>query len=277
MPELLQPVPGIDPVAPVPSILTTARRLPDVVWKSGITWRPLNKPGTIGQGPVNVAAVTNCDDSPLLNLDDISNLENAIAVPYLARLPFFCEDVLPGSIEQYRDDARRALDAFTPMFISAAFLDAVGGIGGTDIGAGSPIHPVTAMAALLANYTACTGLGGAIVHAPPVLVPSLIGNGVTKQVGDVYQGPLGSLLDPGPAGVWQTAEGATTGTMYVTGPVEYDVSPIEIPLTNQQAFWDRRLNGFFITAQRLGIVRFDPDCVFSCDAFLPSPAQGEIE
>jgi hypothetical protein len=277
MPELLQPVPPIDPVAPVPSILTTARRMSNsIIWKSGITWRPRQKAGTFGTKFLN-GSITICDDSDTVALDDLSNEDNNFALPYLARLPFFCEDVLPGFMDEYREDATKILEAATAyavdvaLSVSSAFTDA------GDVSATGPVHPLTAMSILLANYSGCTAFGGAVIHVPPVFLAFMMAQGAVKQIGDVYMGPMGCMVAPLQAeGFWATGGGgAVTGTMYVTGPVEYDTGPITIPLTNQQARWDRRENGFYIEAQRLVIARADDVCTFKCNAFLPSPAQGE--
>lgn len=274
MTELYQPVQAIDPVAPVPSILTTARRLSSsIVWKSGITWRPRNKPGD--EPALHIDDVVVCDETTTIGLDDVTNEDATTAKPFLARLPFFCEDVLPGDLEVYRGDATKALEAATAYAVSYAFYQSDAIQDAADVSASGPVHPATALAILLANYTGCTMFGGAVVHVAPVLIPTLLGVAAIKQVGDVYQGPLGSLVSPGPFGLWANDEGTVTSTMYVTGPVEWDAGPISIPLDDRAARWDRRQNGYYIEAQRSVIARADDTCTFKVDSFLPSPGSDD--
>lgn len=272
---LLQPVDPIAPVVPVPSILTTARVLPsNIVWKSGIQWRPTIKPGNVDTAVDDVVDLEDCPDPTDLTADwDPTDLGNAL--PRLARLPFECSEVLPGQDDQFRAEARAAMNAATPWFLSQQVNVQLAAVD-IDVTGSGAAHPITALAVLIANYLDCTMQGGPIVSVPPVLIPTLLGSGAIKQVGDQYVGPMGSLVNPGPHGVWDTDEGATTGTMFVSGPIEYALSEITLPPGDRQAFWDRATNLFRIEAQRAMIARFDPDCVFSYTAYLPAPAQGEV-
>lgn len=273
---LLQPVDPIAPVAPIPSILTTARALPSAIeWKSGIAWRPTIKPGNTTSAVDDIVDLEDCPTPTDLSAGDPP--DDASSLPQLARLPFECEEVLPGQVDQFREEARAALAAATAWYVSQQFNTAIDAAA-TDLDGSDPSHPVTAMAVLLANYLDCTRLGGAIISVPPVLIPTLIGAGVVKQSGDVYQGPMGSLVNPGPHGNWDTSEddpAVTTGTMYVSGPIEFALGPISVPPGDREAFWDRTTNLYRIEAQRAFITRFDPDCTFKATAFLPAPASAE--
>lgn len=272
--HLSAPAPAIAPVAPVPSILTTARQLP-ADWQSGISWRPRRQPGDSNSISIDeISGEATCPDPA--DLASAELLDEQTAVPVLARLPWECAEVLPGEEDQFREEARQELAAATAWHLSTRLTTSIINAA-TAIDADDPVHPLTALAMLLANYADCNRGGGAIVHVPPVLIPTLLGSGAVKQSGDVYLGPGGSVVSPGPGGYWQNFDELVTGRMSITGPVEYALGDIAVRPEGNAALFDRRTNLFRVEAQRPFIYRFDESCTFMLDAFLPSPALGETE
>lgn len=149
-----------------------------------------------------------------------------------------------------------------------------------------------AVAELLRAYEECTGgNGGAVLHVPSILVPYALGAGdgggtIARTEGNLYRGPLGSVVSPGPGypsgasvagadgfgpltdpGPPEQYAGtlADQAWIYVTGPVEYALGTIKV-LPEDEA--SRRLgvgraNLYEVWAERFALVRFDPCCVFA--------------
>jgi hypothetical protein len=273
--HLTKPTPPIAPVVPLPSILTTARPLPgDIDWSSGISFRPRRIAGDADS--ITIDDITGEEDCPTPSELDAEPLpDEEHFVPQLARVPWQCEQVFPGQEDRFRAEARDELEAATAYHLSAA-LGADLAAHDSDVSADGAIHPLTALSILLANYASCTQSGGgAIVHVPAVLIPTLLASGAVKQSGDVYLGPLGSVVSPGPGYSWANEDDVVLGTMYVSGPVEYALGAIVVRPEGNAAMYDRRANLFRVEAQRAFIFRYDRQCVFSASAFLPSPASGE--
>lgn len=162
-------------------------------------------------------------------------------------------------------------------------------------GAAAPIEDVFAI--LLALHEDCTGgNGGATLHVPTVAIPSVLGasdGGVlARREGDTYRGPGSSVVSPGPGyphGASTTGPGGNgpaTGNpdeyqgnpadevwVYVTGPVEYALGPIEVlPPEDAERRGFYRTNRYDVWGERLAIVRFDPCCVFAALAVDPTGA-----
>lgn len=277
---------GFEPIGPIRqsrpavSILTAARALPAVNWHSGISWRD--------SVPLVGYRREFCDTS---DAADPGEITQPAFYPYWIYVPYVCDWVTDDA--SFRDDAMSAADAVTPWHVARELwtgetedenpsLQSVA----TDESAADAVHPVTALGTLLEAYEDCSQSGGATVHVPTAAIASLLSHGVVKQQGDVYYGPNGSVISPGPG--YPTAAtgtgpadaddpdaGAGNVWMYVTGPVEYALDPVAVPLTDLEAHFNRRTNRYEITAQRLAIHRFDPECVFAVRAYVPSPSNGE--
>lgn len=159
-------------------------------------------------------------------------------------------------------------------------------------GAAADLDDVVAV--LLSNYAQATGgLGGATLHVPQVLMPGAEGgipNGgrVATKEGNLYRGPLGSVVSPGP-GYPHGASVAGTGGygprttddddftpeykgnalteawVYVSGPVEYALTEVralpEEDLVGR--FGLGRANVYELWGEGRGIVRFDPCTVYA--------------
>lgn len=292
-----QPIGRISPVAPVPSLVTSARRLPDGTdWHSGIAW------ATGCQPSIQEAF---CPDSPTSRVSpDAGDIVHAM--PFLIYTPYECEvqtvDLTDGPrmVEELTDvHTARALAAALWMgegldaddedqvtlrrhaeaLDQAAAVDLDDGVG-----------------ALLGRYEECTGgSGGALIHLPVTLTPFALGGGsggarVCWPEGNIYRGPASSVVVPGPgyplgasaAGPGgygpETSPGQYAGNsaseswVYISGPVEYDVTPIEaLPAAEQDRFVFRT-NLYQVWGQRNAIVRFDPCCTFAVKVNNPVPA-----
>lgn len=306
-----EPVLAIPGLAPVPSILTSAKnrtrdnfgvasrsvKLPDdstrtvPAWTSGISWRSTQSLVQYGRAY--------CGDA---TLEVPPGLDKPEFYPYMLYVPYSCDWVLPSTrtvegetitVDSYEADATDSEDAMTAWSMSRELW--TGAIESqnpslqntaVDESASSAVHPVTALGTLLEAYSDCTQEGGAVIHAPLSAITSLLANYAIRQQGDVYYGPGGSIVSPGP-GYPSDATGtgpdsaddpdAGTGNvwMYVTGPVEYALGDIVVYPEGGEAFYNHRENRYEVTAQRLVIHRFDTHCVFAVRTYIPSPAQGE--
>lgn len=156
------------------------------------------------------------------------------------------------------------------------------------------------VAVLLSKYEICTGgLGGAVLHIPTVLIPGALGGGdggarVAWPEGSIYRGPNGSVISPGPGYPHDSSlqgangygplvshgppevykgNGYSEAWVYISGPVEYAVTPVAPPNTVEERRGDPRQNRYEVIAERRAIVRFDPCCVFAARALNTS---GEV-
>lgn len=271
-----QPIPGIAPVAPAVSLVSSgARPLPaDVNWQSGVSWRSI--------ACANAERYPDCDPSP--SRAATVDITQPAFSPFNIALGYAC-DWVEDSAEHERE-ARAALDARTAWHLSRE-LWAGGNVDATTptlmsaataIGTAA-VHPVAAIGSLVSSWLDCTEAGGPILHVPSILIPSLFANGQIAQQGDTYYGPLGSVISPGPG---YPNTGAATGPaganadansawIYVTGPVEYATGPITISETES---WNPRLNRYEVHPTRRAIFRFDPCCVFAIETLIPAPGAG---
>lgn len=278
-----QPIAATRPVRPAVSLLTSARRLVGE-WHSGVSWRDPSP--LVGYR----RAYCNTDTA-----EDAAEITQPQFYPYTVYVPYACDWVVDDA--DYRADATAAADAITPWHMARELWTGATESANPSLqseaaslaGIGTAVHPITALGQLLEAYEDCSqtggaGADGALIHAPTQAVVALMAHGVVKQVGDVYYGPGGCIVSPGP-GYPTDATGtgpsghADAGSgnvfMYVTGPVRYQHDDVGVPLTDQEAHFDRRRNRYEITAQRMAIAIFDPSCVFATKAYIPSPTQGE--
>lgn len=284
MTGIFEPIAGIKPVRPTPSLLTVARGIPNPGrWQSGVAWR--SAACAVG------ARWPMCPDS-----DAEKNTAGQIVAPqvtpFVVYVPYACDWVLPDQESDYRADARNQCDAVTPWHVSRelwtgateAANDSLQSVA-TDVSASDPVHPVTAVMSLLEAYFDCpvddeaTGRGTntPVIHAPMFAIVSLLAHGVIAQQGDVYAGP-NCVVSPGPGYPSGTAgrptgvdEGSEEGWLYVSGPVEYVLDDIIV----RDVMQNRRMNRYEAIAEREALVRFDPCCVFAVKVYQPSPSDSE--
>lgn len=279
-----QPIGRIPVQAPRPSLLTSARPLPDVNWSTGVSWSP---DSCFPPVPFVVCA-------PGDNLRTTSESDGpVVADPFEFYTPFDC-DWLTDDGEALVARAAELMEAHTAYAAARALWLGEGlpegSTGGTlrtvaeDISSGADMALDDAVAKLLAQYEACTGgSGGATLHLPSTLAVAAV-TGATRVAwpeGDVYRGPLGSVVVPGPGypnGASDTGDdgfGPSSGGtgaapflgnssfeswVYVTGPVEFALDPV---VRETAAVPASRMNRSEVYAKRRGIVRFDPCCVFA--------------
>lgn len=281
----------IDPIAPVKpslSILSVSRTLVGE-WRSGVTWRQGLPCGDGEEGPGFRRAYCGSGD-----FETAADGVKPEFYPYDIYVPYDCDWVVEGDEAQYNESARLALDAVTAWHVSRElWLGDTEALNpslvseATDESANAPVHPVTAVGSLLEAWTGCTqmsgdGRRGPVIHAPAFAVTSLLANFTIRQEGDVYIGPMGSLLSPGPGYPTGTgarpagaSDGDEDGWIYISGPVEVGLGDIRIDPDSNAAHRDRRGNQYRIWAQRQAIHRFDPCCVFAIAVYQPSPTDSQ--
>lgn len=267
-------------------------------WRSGISWRSTQSLAAFGRALCGTG-----------DMEAAPPLEHPAFYPYWLYVPYSCDWVLPVgvdgitvggggrtvegetlTVESYKLDATNSLESMTAWEVSRELW--TGAIEddnpslqnkAVDKSAAGAVHPTTALGILLENYSDCTQEGGAVIHAPLQAVVSLLHSGLIKQQGDVYYGPGGCVISPGPGypavatgtGPAGADAGAGNVWMYVTGPVEYALGDIvDIP-DDIEAFYNPTTNRYEITPQRAVIHRFDTHCVFAVKTYIPSPTQGE--
>ncbi len=329
---MAQPVGPIPVQAPVPSILTTARdrssdgfgasapipedvagALPGVdmnraSWRSGIAWQSFG----CQQSYPWEDCPTDPEGSPM---ERSSYGSPAWSPVFHVYTPLECD--WAGAEAGLSDAARALTEAHTAHGLARALW----------MGEGLPVaassefgFPVTlrrsatladggstaedldvVVARLLAEYEAATnGLGGAVLHVPSILMTGALGGlpgggKIATPEGNVYRGPLGSLVSPGPGYPWGVTVTGANGAgpivadgdsadpdyagnaadeawVYVTGPVEYALSSVR--LTVPDTADARRQNTEAVVAQRAGIFRFDPCTAFAALAANPYAAGG---
>ena len=307
-----QPIEHIPLVKPVPSLLTSAFPLSDQVnWRSGIAWTPL-----CGHAS---HAWARCPGGDALKEEAVTMTAPVGTDPFTIYTPIKCEWVTTEGGDKLTAMATDLTEVHTAAQIAAALWMGTGLTNDADTTYGAPptlrrvatdvsIGGVGAgaaalddvVAALLHAYTNCTGgMGGAVLHVPDILIPSALGGGdggarVAWPEGDVYRGPLGSLVSPGPGYPHDSSSQGANGYgplssagppevyrgngynevwVYVSGPVEYAVTPIEPPNTDEERRTPFRMNTYEVIAERQAIVRFDPCCVFAARAV---NAAGEV-
>lgn len=292
-----EPVGRILPTAPVPSLVTSARRLTGVNWQSGIHWAPSCQQSF---------ARPYCPPEPTLETG--VERDTVHANPFTIYTPARC-DVTTVDMSDQETIVVDFTDVHTASGLAAALWMGTGlpaddleqvtlRRNATDVSGAAPYDLDDGVAALLAHYEAATGgNGGAMIHLSVQLVPAALGGGaggarVAWPEGNVYRGPSGSVVVPGPGyPIGASADGADgygpltvagppeqyagnaddEAWVYITGPVEYDVTPV---VARPDAERDRvqfRSNVYEVWGQRQAIVRFDPCSTFAVLVNNPAP------
>lgn len=287
MSGLPQPIPGIRPVAPEVSLLTSgATQLPaGTDWHSGVKWRGAScSPGHPWPGI--------CPDADLVKAAAATIAPHAVR-PFGFYVPYACDWVTDAEQAGMDDDARAQLQAIQAWHISrelwagdANNLEASADdtnetlmSSAVDLTVAAAVDATFAVAELLSEYAGCTHAGGAVLHLPIVLIPHLTRLGMLQRVGDRLFGPLGVSVSPGPGypgpGPWgPNGELANAGTVwaYVSGPIQYDLAAPSLDPDTMARRWDRRMNRYSMWAEQQAIVRFDPCCVFAINVDIPNVA-----
>lgn len=294
-----EPVAGIRPVAPVPSLLSSAGPLPaGINWSTGISWVTGCQPSY--NWP-------DCPDSELLKSEP-GDADLVHTVPFTIYTPNVCS--LPVNDAELEAGITALTEVHTAAQLAAALWmgdgygdDAASQLiptlrrSATNVSAATPLDLDDGVSQLLVHYSLCTGgSGGAVLHVPAGMIPQALGGGpdagrVCWPEGNLYRGPLGSVVSPGPGypegfsvdgpdghgplldpDLPDTFLGNEAGTawIYVTGPVEYAVEGIEVlPPRDGRVGW--RTNIWRALAERRAIIRFDPCCVFATEVWNPAP------
>lgn len=297
-----QPIDRIAYIAPVPSILTSARRLPGGDWSTGIAWTPsLCVASSVWEWcppSSEPAAEKTTNDVPA----------GVATEPFTVYTPVDCVWVTTEAGERLEALVTEATEVHTARAVARALwlgegltdiADDTYGLpptlrrSATDVTPGGvPAVLDNVVAILLAAYDEATGgAGGATLHIPTALITGALGGTtgggrVCWPEGNLYRGPCGSVVSPGPGYPdGPSANGADgfgplvdddpevyagngydEAWVYVSGPVEYDASPVMV-LPESDA--DRRINRrntFEVIAERQAIVRVDPCGVFAARA-----------
>lgn len=292
-----EPLGRIRPVPPSPSLLTSARPLPDVNWSTGIAW------------------ATSCVESsvqpfcPGTNRAEGVDRELAYSMPFSIYTPVVCDMPVDGAdLEQLVVDAT---EAHTPAAIATALW--MGGSAydaddteqvtlrrvATNVSQANPLDLDDGFASLLTHYQLCTGgYGGAVIHMPGTLLTAALGGGnggarLCWPEGDKYRGPHGCTVVAGPGYpegfsvdgpnghgpryddaptelFWGNEPG--TAWIYVTGPIEYaTTSPVRVLPETERDRTTVRQNKYELWGEREAIVRFDPCCVFALEVWNMTP------
>lgn len=291
-----EPAPRIDPVAPAPSLLTSARQLTDVDWRTGVQWTPACQPTYVNEF---------CAGGTNRTTPNVRATEHV--VPFTVYTPLLC-DRFAGEVNlaDLPDAARALTETHTAKAIAEALWlgtgtpasdTAIPTLRNTafNVDAASVSELDDGVAQLLVHYEIATdGEGGAVVHMPSGLAVYALGGGaggarLCWPEGNVYRGPLGSLFVPGPgypngqsaAGANGNGPGPEGGPylgngpdeswIYVTGPVEYAASPVVVLPEDDGDRSVVRTNLYEVWGERQALVRFDPCKVFATKVTNPAP------
>lgn len=296
-----QPAPRIRPIAPSPSLVTSARPLPVDRWEGGISWSPNVQrshvwPWCPGINP----------DRKELPVDRVK----AFADSFVIYTPAICD--LPLGGEDLDEQVRELTEVHTAAGLARALWT------GEGLGVYDAAKPTVtlrraaqmvsgtydlddAVAVLLGSYETCTGgNGGATIHVPATLIEGALGgsnNGsrVCWPEGLIYRAALGAVVSPGPGyPIGSSADGPfgfgpKTSTdpaaetyagnsvdeawVYISGPVEYAVGDIVTRPENPTDRVMNRQNTYEVWGERTAIVRVDPTCVFAVLVNNPAPIE----
>lgn len=287
-----QRINGIVPRDPGSSLLTAASRFPQGIdWGQGVSFRQTHCP-TVDTW----AYCPGVDDKKATP----SGAGLATFYPFDGYVVTECDSVLPENAAGELDpETQRQADATSAYSLSRELWEGDTNTGDsanpslmrpfpgeTDefdpdhIIAGGPLAPVDAIGRLLAAYAEGTKMGGATLHIPPRLIPVLLQNGTISLTGQAMTVGNLAAVSPGPGypGAGDTGpDGAAASSaqvwMYVTSPVEYDFGAVRLEPENTVARWfDRRLNKYFVLAERKMIYRFDPCAVWAVLVTVPTAA-----
>lgn len=297
-----QPIERIPLVAPVPSLRSSARPLPSVDWSTGIAWTPTpcfgvshnwercqvgdpekeesgssapvaTEPFTI-YTPVKCAYFsTEAGERLTVIADELTEVHTDFQLARALWMGDGLTDVADATYGKVPTLRRSATDVSSALNGTAALDDVV--------------------AVLLSNYERCTGgNGGAVLHVPTVLIPGALGGGdggarVAWPEGTIYRGPMGSVISPGPGYPHDSSAAGANGYgplasagppevykgngynevwVYISGPIEYALTDVAPPNTEEERRIPARYNIYEAIGERQAIIRFDPCCVFAARA-----------
>lgn len=307
--------------APVPSILTAA------IDRSGDAFGTVRPLSVEGQDPERTLAAGwrggvswqsfGCQRSYPWRVCDGDQEDKALSElggpvsssPFVIYTPLECEW---AGAEETLEPAARALNQAQTAYGMARALWMGEGLPSavsqptlrntaTDLGFVGDLDDVVAR--LLGAYEQGTyGLGGAVLHIPSILMTGALGGlpgggRVATLEGNVYRGPLGSVISPGPGYPWGESDDGDDGFgpfvadaspelylgsagdevwIYVSGPVEYALGPTNVLPPNQSASAQRR-NTAEVIAERAAIFRFEPCSVWAARAFNTTTTSQTVE
>lgn len=269
-------------------------------WRSGVSWVQacqLSNVFPLCPDPENSGFG---DPTP----DAYGHVESA---PFWVSTPLACEwSTMPNEVY---DRTRELTIAHTPygmgraLWMGAGFDDPFGQMTlrntAVDVSPGGAATDLDdAVALLLATYEQETqGEGGQLIHMPGIMVTSALGGVpgggfVMKPEGDIYRGPLGSIVSPGPGYPWGATVDGEDGAgplidssppafagneadevwVYISGPVEYALS--DVLLLHPDDATGARTNTVDVWAVREAIYRFEPCKVWAAKALLPVTLEG---
>ena len=293
---------GIRPVAPSPSILTSARPLPVPfeTWRTGVSWAQFPTQQSINWPRCNVKPGGGdwpTKDDP--NDVGVADTDSFAFYTPVACAPIFSADQEARIVADATDlnTAQTAWAVARAMWLGEGYSDPDtptlrnSAVNVTD----STVDTLQqAFANLLHAYQDATGgLGGMVLHVPDELITASWNLRIVEREGNIYRGPNGSIVSPGPGyphGVSSDgADGfgpyvnpgnhasgfkgnlATECWVYVTGPVEYAATPERVlPEAEAERRGFYRLNEFEVWAEAMAIVRFDPARVWACKCVNPA-------
>lgn len=286
-----QPVGGIAPVSPSPSIRTAARRLTGGDWSTGVAWR--------STACIPSYLWSRCPD-PAAEKEDAGTFSDVSTDAFTLYTPLACNWAPEDS--RVADDAQALTEAHQAWGLARALW----------LGEGLPDEPTQptlrrsaqlvnsgtaadlddVVAVLLAHYQDCSGgEGGAVLHIPAVAIPAALEARLIWPEGDLYRGPLGAVVSPGPGYPWGESVAGVDGFgpqtdpgppaeyagndsdevwVYVTGPLEYAFGDVVVlPESEMERRGFGRRNTYEVWAEQPGIIRFDDCCVFGGLATAP--------
>lgn len=266
MGDLFQPVTPIKVEAPPVSLLTVSRRLTGLPqgtkWNDGTSHLP--------NGCTPAAFWPDCEVDPTPDPKCAPQTNSGANFrPFAIYLPDGCDEK-PFWAEDWIGRSTEALDAFTPWAISRE-LDTGAASGNpslrstaTDL-AGPAVTVDAALSTLVRNRVDA-GLGGMMTaHVPAWLIPSFYdhylldaGSGPSSLLGMVKVSPGPGYTGASPAGA---AAASGQGYIYISGPVEWEMSPVTALLTRDEQ--QPLINRVEVYAERFGYYRFDPCGVFA--------------
>lgn len=247
-------------------LLSVARLLPaGSDWRGGITFTPscIDSIGTwacasagektpsvkgdpVRFDPFLIYSAAKCDGAPVM--DDLRELVRG-------KLARESGSELARNLVIKNEDVESGLD----------FTDTA-----TDI---TPVDGSTNLKNSLAGLlSASAGCGEVVLHVPRVALSYLLDIGLEVRDGQYWYGMIPvSVDDYPPVGGIETAP--SEAWLYLSGPVEYEMSPIgEIEFNH----YTGRLNEALLVGERLAVLRFDPCCVYAiraalCGSAVPAP------
>lgn len=261
MPEPIAAV-GIE-TSPV-SLLTVARRLPSGTdWRSGVSFLP--------NGCSPAVNFPTCEVDPAPPTKCVPNFQpRAEFDSWPIYVPDGCNEK-PFWIQDWRGRAFEALEAYTPWALSRELDD--GAMSGNpslrstavDITGAGAVDVVTAVSSLLRARVEQGFAGVGLLHVPAWLIPPMYDRYLLEGNGPILT-TCGGLarVSPGPGytGVSPDSSanlvpGPGEGWVYITDPVEYEISsPVLLP--DDPDDQQHRTNNIELYAERMAIYRFNP-------------------